>query len=605
MLKHDARLRSGHRERGRHHGRATANTHALALALAFARRYECAIVPARNAPNAQNRAIGRPAPRYATLNPAMHDSPDDYRHGLATFFLRSAHQYAERPAIEVGTQRLTYASLAALAGRFGAAILEGTAGRPPVVGVLASRSVELYAGLLGTLLCGGTIVPLNPSFPASRTRQMLELAGANTLVVDNSGAASLPALLAGVPRSLHVVAPDLELNALREACPGLSIAAPASRTCEPAHVPPDDVAVIFFTSGSTGTPKGVGVLHRNVVRFIEMSRERYRDLPLGPTDRFSQFYDVTFDSSMFDLYVGWAVGACLCCPTTTEWVNPNRFIEARALTVIDIVPSTGHAMNRRGAWRPGRFPNLKLCRFGGEALPAELAQTLADAAPNAAIDNVYGPTECTVDAAYYRWDATRSPTECTHGVVPIGIAGPMVGLRVVDTYLADVPIGHEGELLITGPQVTPGYWRDAARTAASFISLDGIVHYRTGDLVRRVPDGAPIPYLGRMDQQIKISGVRIELGEVEAAIAEAAATTRVVALGWPRTASGASGIVAFIAGSPHDESTIRRLLRDRLPTVMLPRELFLLDDELPVNVNGKVDRMALMGRLERNVPSPR
>ena len=289
----------------------------------------------------------------------------------------------------------------------------------------------------------------------------------------------------------------------------------------------------------------------------------------------------------------------LCAPSAIEWVNPNKYIEAKQLTVIDIVPSTGHAMNRAGGWRPNRFARLRLCRFGGEALSAELAAAMAVAAPGALIDNVYGPTECTVDAAYYRWNTATSPAECEHGVVPIGSAGPGVGLLIVDSDLREVPVGAEGELLISGQQVTPGYWHDPERTAKSFIRLPGspAVFYRTGDLVRRPQPGRPIPYLGRLDYQVKISGVRIELGEVEHALRQAAGTDLVVAIGWPLTVRVRPGSSASSLDPDASERAIRERLKASLPAVMVPKEIFVLD-ELPLNVNGKVDRKALLERLK-------
>ncbi len=221
------------------------------------------------------------------------------------------------------------------------------------------------------------------------------------------------------------------------------------------------------------------------------------------------------------------------------------------------------------------------------------------AAPNATIDNAYGPTECTVDACFYRWDPERSPAECIHGMAPIGYPGNQVGIRVVDEAFHDVPEGDEGELLISGPQVSAGYWKDPERTAAAFIRLgdDSTLYYRTGDLVRRPYPGEPLQFLGRFDHQIKIGGVRIELGEIEQALREAAVTDQAVAVGWPRTASGASGIIAFVVAEHADAERIREQLRQRLPTVMVPREIHLLD-ELPLNANGKVDRKMLVETLQ-------
>ncbi|WP_018861137.1 MULTISPECIES: amino acid adenylation domain-containing protein [unclassified Thioalkalivibrio] len=525
--------------------------------------------------------------------------------GLHAGFLSSARGFPERPALDVEGSATSYRDLYAASANLASdlqAVLP--AGGPHTIGILAQRSRIMYQGLLGVLMAGHTVVPLNPSFPSDRTRRMIELAELAALVVDATGVESLDALLGPEISDCAIWLPTLEdCKAFGPRWPGHAFHAldESSRPEEwaPAEVNPDDLACLFFTSGSTGVPKGVGVRHRNAARFVAMSRERYDALGLSQEDRFSQFYDITFDSSMFDLYVGWAYGACLCCPSAREWFNPNRYIVDKALTVIDITPSAGHGMSRRNGWAPGRFPQLRLCRFGGEALSAELARIMESAAPNAAIDNAYGPTECTVDACFYRWDPERSPAECIHGMAPIGYPGNQVGVLVVDEAFHEVPEGGEGELLISGPQVSAGYWKDPERTAAAFIRLgdDSTLYYRTGDLVRCPYPGEPLQFLGRFDHQIKIGGVRIELGEIEQALREAAATDQAVAIGWPRTASGASGIIAFVVAEHADVEGIREKLRQRLPTVMVPREIHLLD-ELPLNANGKVDRKMLVETLQ-------
>ncbi|MCY7315981.1 MAG: amino acid adenylation domain-containing protein [Rubrivivax sp.] len=521
--------------------------------------------------------------------------------GLHAGFFRSAADRPHRPALEVGTDALSYEQLRQRACALAGTLSRNTLCTHPKVGILASRSVDMYAGILGALACGGTVVPLNPGFPAERCAQMIELAELDAIVADSTGCKMLHAVMSLLTRSVLLVVPESRVDEIRAQLPKAKVMGPepARQDWQPSDVEPEDLAYLFFTSGSTGVPKGVTVLHRNAARFVEMSMERYGQLNIGRNDRFSQFYDITFDSSMFDIFVSWACGACLCCPTTVEWVNSNKFIVERKLTVIDIVPSMGHTMNRSNGWRAGRFETLRLCRFGGEALPAELAAALASAAPHAAIDNVYGPTECTVDAAYYRWDPARSVRDAVHGVVPIGIAGPRVGLRVVDEQMNDVPVGRDGELLISGPQVTPGYWKDSDRTAQSFISLpgSGVVHYRTGDLVRQMPPGQPIPYLGRMDFQIKIAGVRIELGEVEQALRQASGTDLAVAVGWPPSPSGAAGIVGFVVKEGGDGAAIRRRLKEVLPAVMVPKDIHVIDN-MPLNVNGKIDRKALLVRLK-------
>jgi amino acid adenylation domain-containing protein len=529
---------------------------------------------------------------------------DQGLYGLHAGFLESAANFPERPALDVAGRVYTYQELR----EHSAAVAVGLSRHLPpahtLVGVLANRSLMTYAGILATLMVGGAVVPLNPGFPPTRTLQMVVRAGLRTMVVDDAGLARLDELLGGVEVPMSIVCPQASpLAAMRARWPQHAFVAvddAVPHDWMPISMQPDDLSYLFFTSGSTGTPKGVGMLHRNTLRFVAMSLHRYRQFGLDHTDRFSQFYDITFDSSLFDLFVCWALGACLCCPSPREWLNPNRYILDKSLTVIDIVPSAGHAMNRRNGWQPGRFPALRLGRFGGEALSAELAKALAGAAPNAIIDNAYGPTECTVDASHYRWQWDSSPGECQHGMVPIGYAGAEVKLLVVDDDLQEVTVGSEGELLIGGPQVTPGYWQDSKRTTQSFITMPGRNgrYYRTGDLVKQINPSGPIAFLGRRDHQIKIGGVRIELGEIEARLREAAGTERAVALGWPPTTSGARGIVAFVEAPCAASEKIRGLLKERLPNVMVPHEIRILD-VMPVNSNGKLDRKALLELLEQ------
>jgi amino acid adenylation domain-containing protein len=535
----------------------------------------------------------------------MPPSPDDLRFGLHAGFWRSARRHPMRSALEVGGRTYTYSELAAIAASISGAIAGADRATALTVGVLGSRSLSVYAGLLGTLSSGRAVVPLNPGFPVDRTARMIEHAGVRVLVADSASLRHVEDLLAQTGEPMLLILPELDDAAPlarrwpRHRFVGRGELDRIGEPCLP-RVEPADWAYVFYTSGSTGNPKGVGVTHANAARFVEMSLERYGELGLGEHDRFSQFYDITFDSSMFDLYVSWAFGACLCVPSVADWVNPNKFIEAAHLSVIDIVPSTGRNMSRAGGWRAGRFARLRLCRFGGEALPLELAAALAAAAPQAVVENVYGPTECTVDAAYYRWAPGWSESECEHGVVPIGAAGPKVTLRVVGTDLREVPPGEEGELVISGPQVTPGYWRDPARTAAAFVELpDGAGRaYRTGDLVRRPRGAGPIAFLGRLDHQIKISGVRVELGEIEQVVRSVSGAEHVVAVGWPVTASGASGIVVFMTGVGAGQTdSIRDQVRERLPQVMVPRAIHAID-EFPLNVNGKVDRRALVVKLD-------
>jgi amino acid adenylation domain-containing protein len=526
-------------------------------------------------------------------------------HGLASGFLRSLAQHPARPAVEVAGVTLTYSELAARARSLAATLsarLEPDA-RPPeegeVVGVFAYRSPSAFAGILGSLLSGRGWVALSRSFPPQRTRLMIEKAELRALVVDEGSLEQLDDVFEGLSRPLLVLLPDsVDAVALQERWPAHTfVAAPdlePENAWRPVSVDPESIAYLIFTSGSTGTPKAVTVLHRNVVRFVELIADSWQ---IDEHDRLSQTFDMTFDLSISDMFLAWERGACVCCLSQTETVKPAKFIVDSRLTIWYAVPSAGLLMRRFGMLKPGQYPGLRRVHFCGEPLPAELAQAWADAAPNAIVENVYGPTEATISCAFYEWDPERSPAECEHGVVPIGSMYPLMRGVVVDEGMAEVAPGAEGELLLVGPQVTAGYWRDPERTSAAFVPLAGEVHYRTGDLVRRPVGDGPIVYLGRIDHQVKITGHRVELGEIEAAIREASGAGQVVAVGWPKTESGYAGVAAFVSGAAVDPDAIRAALAEQLPPYMVPREIRLLE-QMPFLVNGKVDRNALLELLE-------
>ena len=257
-------------------------------------------------------------------------------------------------------------------------------------------------------------------------------------------------------------------------------------------------------------------------------------------------------------------------------------------------------MHRFGILKPNMYPSLRLSLFCGEALPVEVIRRWAIAAPNSVIENLYGPTELTIACTAYRWDNKNSPDESERGIVPIG--EPFDGMQalIVDEQLRELGEGADGELLMTGPQLSLGYWQDEERTRRAFVSVAGKdgVYYRTGDRVRRRAPNKPFVYLGRLDSQIKVLGHRVELGEVEAVVREASGVEGVVALGWPVTGSGADGIEVFLQTNECDVSTLLTNLKAKLPPYMVPRKIRLLSN-FPLNVNGKYDRVALFEKLEK------
>jgi amino acid adenylation domain-containing protein len=504
---------------------------------------------------------------------------------LAAGFVRSVERFPDRPALEVAGRTLSFQELSDHASAIAATIAaRSPTGAPPLTAVYGARSVTTFAGVLGSLLAGHGYVPLNPSFPPERCRDMLLRSGAGTLVVDAGAAEQLAALLDGVEHPPALMRPDDPSEELAQAA-----AAPARA------VAPEGIAYLLFTSGSTGKPKGVGVTHANAVSFIDAVVDRYA---ITEADRCSQTFDMTFDLSVFDMFVAWERGACLCCPSERELMAPGRFIRRAELTVWFSVPSTGAFMRKLRMLKPDSYPTLRWSLFCGEPLPVEVAAAWAQAAPNSTVENLYGPTEATIACTVERFGPDAA-AQAVNGIVAIGTPLGAMRALVAGPDLREVAPGEDGELLMAGPQVTPGYWEDPERTAAAFVVPPGSSerHYRTGDRVRRpLEPGVPLVYIGRMDHQIKVLGHRVELGEVEAVLREESGVDAAIAVGWPVTASGAGGIAAFVGDTTIDVTAVRAAMAARLPEYMVPRRIELLD-ELPLNANGKFDRKALLASL--------
>jgi amino acid adenylation domain-containing protein len=521
--------------------------------------------------------------------------------GLCSSFFRWAADSPSRPALEVDGRTLTYGELARRARAIAATLLaHGRSGGPPLTAVLAHRSPAAFAGILGALARGHGYVPLNPGFPPARNRAMLERSGCEAVIVDSSARSEIGGLVEGLDRELLLVLPD-EADVkpyAREWEPHRVVGAPevaADGVREPLPVRSDDSAYLLFTSGSTGVPKGVAVAHANVRAFLDAVAERY---DFSEDDRFSQTFNLTFDLSVFDMFAAWDCGGCVCCPSDKSLLNPADFIRSSGITVWFSVPSIGLFMKRLRVLKPSSLPSLRWSLFCGEALPDALAREWSSAAPGSTVENLYGPTEATIACTAYCWDPARPQDESELGLVPIGHPLGAMSTLVAGDDLSEVPPGEAGELLLSGPQVVDGYWNDEEATSRAFVSVNGRPYYRTGDRVRRGTDAGPLRYLGRLDNQIKVLGHRIELGEIEAAIRDETGVDAVVAVGWPRSESGPTGIAAFVGDPSVDPARLKTGLEKRLPGYMVPRVLRLVP-ELPVNANGKWDRGALVRILEQ------
>ncbi|WP_030456340.1 amino acid adenylation domain-containing protein [Herbidospora cretacea] len=501
---------------------------------------------------------------------------------LFDWFAATVRRWPSEVALEVEDHRLTYRQLAEAVDRAASLIGDTHGSLPRRVGILASRSLAAYAGYLAGLRIGATIVPLNPAFPPERNQLLCERADIDIVITDQKTAEQASALPKRVTR-LDLADDDL----VRGPVPGI-----------PWNERPNDVAYVLFTSGSTGIPKGVPVSHSNVDPYLRFNIARYQ---VGPGCRLSQAFDLTFDPSVFDLFVAWGSGATLVVPQKAELMAPIDYVNSRRLTHWFSVPWLISMTDRLGQLTSDVMPGLRWSLFAGEQLTVDQAESWQRAATGSVIENIYGPTELTVTCTSYRVPAERPDWPVTpNGTIPIGNAYPFMDILVLDE---DGNEAIEGELCVRGPQRFGGYL-DPHDNVGRFMTFDDGTGrpydgstplqpshwYRTGDRVRWLDD--ELVHLGRLDAQVKIQGCRIEPGEIEAVVRAQKNVEEAVVLVVP-TARGALEIVAIYTGGDIPSRDLARSLQKRLPRYMVPKRFKHLES-FPLNANGKIDRRRLV-----------
>ena len=504
---------------------------------------------------------------------------DNNNYNLARRFSERVQAMPEAPALWLEGRTLSYAELGDLCRRVAGWLEREGVEAGSRVGILAGRGATAYAGVLGVCWAGCAWVPLNPTHPLDRLNNLLQRAELDALIVDQEGASLLP----GLETPVRVLGPEIALTD--------TVGHP------PVPRKGDDLAYLMFTSGTTGVPKGVMITHAAIDQFLSVMQARYR---IGPGDRVSQFFELTFDLSLFDVFMSLGNGATLCVLPEASRLGPAGFIAEQKLTVWFSVPSAMVLMDRFRQLRPGAFPDLRLSLFCGEPLPADPLENWMAAAPDSVLENLYGPTEATLACLLQPCSPNIRVTP-ERGCVAIGhpYAGMQAAILDSEGQIAR-PDGEPGELLLAGPQLAAAYWQDRALTNERFITLDGTRWYRSGDLARQDEDGC-FHHLGRTDNQIKIMGHRVELEDIDTHLRDACRSESAMAVAWPVKHGSAQGVVAFVAGSTLSVAEIRDSMKKQVPEYMIPRQVRFIDS-LPLSSNGKFDRNALVELLKTQSP---
>jgi amino acid adenylation domain-containing protein len=507
---------------------------------------------------------------------------------IQSLVTRTIARFPDRVAIECPQGKLTYAQLDEYADDVAAALREAGAGPGAMVPVLADDRRELVAALLGVLRIGGVVVPLDTNARARRLEQMLAdsdagwvLAGSGVSIQDGDDDAVTAVLAAGAPAAVRV---DLA-----------TVAGSAARAPFEEHRPsPDDPCYLFFTSGSTGRPKGVLGRLGSVDHYIRWEVDL---LGIDEHWRVSQLISPAFDAILRDVFVPLAAGGTICVPpagTLLDAAALARWVDDERISLVHTVPSLFRRLLDNAPEDEDVYESLACVALSGEKVPpGEAARWFGQFGERTRLLNLYGPSETTMTKTYH----FVTPADTGKPSVPVGKPLPGTEVVLLDGKGRPIADGAIGEIHLRTPHRSLGYYRQPEATAAVFVpdgragaTADDVL-YRTGDYGRILPDG-DLEYLGRKDHQVKIGGVRVELGGVEALLREhpAVADAAVVL-------SEKDGTVPFLCAfvelaAPVDTAELREHLRERLPGGAVPSVIVPLD-ALPRTLSGKIDRKAL------------
>ncbi|MEI6122229.1 MAG: AMP-binding protein [Bacteroidota bacterium] len=441
------------------------------------------------------------------------------------------------------------------------------------IGIIINDDIETYASIFAVLFSGKTYVPINPINPIDRNDKIIEQAEITAILISNKKH------LSGIFSDIATLK-ILETFNVWEENDILSLP----------KIDYEQNAYILFTSGSTGVPKGVPISYKNLISFVNAFFSLgYR---INEKDRFLQIFDLTFDLSIMSFLIPLCCGACVYTVPLGEikFTAAYSIIEDHEITVALMVPSMLSFL--RKYFDEIRLEKMKYSFFCGEALYEDLTEAWADCVPNALIQNVYGPTEATIFCLTYNWNRNLA-NKNLNGIVCIGKPMKDMIAVIVDNQLKPVTDGILGELCLSGPQLTTGYLKNIQKNKESFfeINSDGKVQifYRTGDICFKDNDGDFL-FSGRLDNQVKIQGFRVELSEIEFHAREYMNGMNAVV----HTSINSSGntLINLFVENFNNVDDLLVYLKSKLPPYMIPNAIKTIPS-FPLNINGKVDRKSL------------
>lgn len=450
----------------------------------------------------------------------------------------------------------------------------GKTGLP--VGVICTDSIETFASIFATWFSGCHVVPLHPLHPTAVNQEKIKQSSLELLFTS------------GITDSVQ------QLEAIKLINREVKSLAPITVTKE------TNRAYILFTSGSTGKPKGVPINTYNLEAFVQGFLELYPEL--SASDRFLQTYDLTSDAAFTGYLIPLLLGASVYTlpPAGFKYLSIVTMLQRHAITWTQFTPSILNFL--RPYFKSMRFDSLKHSHFGGEALPYELVSEWSNCIPRAELSNIYGPTETTITCTIHRTEIHALNQKVYNGIIAIGKPLKDVEVLILDEHNQEVADGEKGELCIGGAQVMEGYLNSSLEENSSFFWQEkkGLQqrYYRSGDLVFRDGEGC-LFFCGRKDDQLKISGYRVEPAEIEYAISQLTGGVQSRAFGF-KNKGGMDSMVVFTEQCHIPPEKLKELLAKVLPSPLIPEKIISVS-QFPINSAGKVDKPVLFEQYASQV----
>ena len=512
---------------------------------------------------------------------------------LAQAIVESAKQHPEKIAIKIKNETLTYSELLCKSSQVASALKEQGANKE-AIGVVGQRHMASYVGILGILLAGCYYVPVNPKLSKDKIISIVNDSNIKLLVGDVDSFSKIKqSLIDNNCKTIITKITPFELAPESSGWLDKKYIDSKSFEINISNISKGDLAYVMYTSGSTGNPKGVQVTNANVLSWLKNMSQLYS---LKPGFIASQTYDLSFDLSVSDIFHTWFNSGVLCVLPEDEHLYPVEFINRESIELWSSVPTLLNFMSKMGALKENIFPSIRFSLFCGEPFPVSLAEKWSAACPNSSVENLYGPTEATIWMTRYEFDRQKIKVG-RNGILPIGT--PFSGHRV-EIILKDnkpAPMGGVGELVYKGPQITKGYINDEDKTNSVFVKFDwddsDDIWYKSGDLGFLNKSGY-FECIGRKDNQIKLGGRRIEIGEIESVLSKFTLLQDVVVVPIKDESQITTGCIAYTMSEINKEEKMRiqQESMQNLEQVFFPKKIVTID-EFPRTTSGKIDRKAL------------